>query len=798
MIADHRWRDRLADARSRRRGDSGAGAASGATDGVVAALAVGFAAIAPACAVRFDAGHAPAAVAAVLITTIGLVVLFAAATMVIVGRIEQSGGRSLGADPSSRQGRWRFRVAGSAIGAVGGLAIAGAVIATGPAVGVAVGTGIASAAVASLAYTAGIEFAHRRIGRGLAPGASRPRVRGWFVVAGVLIGVAVAIRHAGPVGADLVPYVVAGAIASGTAGELRPVARWIGWRAVRVTEAVPDRQLDVTVRSTDDERPAGASEVADQPAVVAPSAGRFARAAIAAAGYLARRRDLDLIVALAVAAVVITGAATLTWTSGVTARHDRAAIELGADRVLTVAPIPPTRLIADVRAADPAGRFAMAAAIVPATGSSGTVVAVDGQRYAAVVAGVRPGPTSRQLAALLRPKRMPATKVTGATMQLNVITSGAVGPAVTVAALLRATDGVTRSVAFGPLRSGEHVYAAAAPCPLGCTVIGFTVGGPPASTPVVSVVLRELRQRTPDRAVLDPTAFADATRWRLGDVSPSGAQNLAVSGAGLDIAVAGTKPAAGDGAVVYLDAGVPIAAVAGPDPAAGWAGDLTPGPAGPIKVTRIDAPVPGVPADGILVDLAAVAPSVRTTSQVWLAADAPPSLVDDLATHGLRVLAATSIGERAAHYADQPATAVARIQLLAGLVMLCCAALVLGAVTRAHRGLRTVARGVGLVTTVWAFGVVGALAARHAGPDFVTGFVDGWARVPPPPLVAPLPFALFALVSAVVLAAPVALVAARRRPRPRVVDPPGPSQPRGDRPDTGCVAVSDGPQTVHR
>jgi hypothetical protein len=95
------------------------------------------------------------------------------------------------------------------------------------------------------------------------------------------------------------------------------------------------------------------------------------------------------------------------------------------------------------------------------------------------------------------------------------------------------------------------------------------------------------------------------------------------------------------------------------------------------------------------------------------------------------------------------------------------------------------ARGVGLAVGVWTAGVGGALVARHAGPDFATGFVDGWARVPPPPLVGSVPFAAFALASGFVLAAAVAAVAARNRPRPGVVNPPGPARPLDDRVGAG-------------
>jgi hypothetical protein len=300
------------------------------------------------------------------------------------------------------------------------------------------------------------------------------------------------------------------------------------------------------------------------------------------------------------------------------------------------------------------------------------------------------------------------------------------------------------------------------------------------------VILRELRQATPDRAVLDPSAFADASRWRLGPVGTSGAQTFAVSEAGLDVAVAGAtaltdKPGTvGDSAhaVVYLDAGVPTSAITGPETASGASYDLPPTEAGAVKVTRVGSPVPGVPAGGILVDLAAVVPpKAGVTSQVWLAADAPRSLIEALPRHGLRIVARTSISARGAVYADQPAVTVARFQLLAGAVTLCCAALLIGAVTRAHRGARTVARGVGLAVAAWTAGIGGALVARHAGPDFATGFVDGWARVRPPPLVGSASFAVFALASGLVLAAAVTAVGARRRPPPGVVNPPGPTRP---------------------
>jgi hypothetical protein len=780
----------------------------------LAALCVGFAAAAPGCVAAFGRGDTSTGLVAVAAMTTAVVVTFASLAIFLAGRIR----RSVAPSPDLRVSRRLRGIPGGSGGCVGGAIfglVVGIILASTTAadlVPITIGLGIASAAVAVVACRVAAHVGNWHLTIGLGGATDGRRARGWLVAAGTFVVLGVGARHAGAVGADLVPYVLAGAVGCCAGAMLRPIARWIGCRAVRVTEFALDERPYVTV----DGGVGNASEatvrdgVRGDNAVGASAAnargtGRFVRGTIAATGYLARRPDLDRVVALAVAGVAIAGAATLAWTSGATARSDRAAIELGADRVVTVAPVSPAHLVGDVRAADPTGRYAMAAVVTAATASGGPVVAVDGQRLGAVVSGgVGSGPTGKQLAALLRPVRLQPTEVTGATLQLNVITSSTVGAAARVAVLLQTPDGITHRVEFGPLHPGEHVYAAVAPCPNGCTVKGFTVAGALApAQPVVSVILRELRQRTPDRAVLDPSAFADASRWRLGAITSPGAQTFAVSEAGLDIAVAGdtvlssagqrntarsTQPIVGESAsaVVYLDAEVPTSAITGPETAPGQPYELPPGGAGAIKVTRLDSPVPGVPEGGILVDLAAVVPpNAAATNEVWLAADAPASLVGELSRHGLRVVARTSMGAREALYADQPAVTVARFQLLAGIIVLCCAALLVGAVTRAHRGARTVARGVGLAIGVWTAGIAGALVARHAGPDFATGFVDGWARVPPPPLVDGATFAEFALASGLVLAAAVAAVGARHRPRPGVVNPPGPARPLDGRVDAG-------------
>src|SRR5262249_52852935 len=86
-----------------------------------------------------------------------------------------------------------------------------------------------------------------------------------------------------------------------------------------------------------------------------------------------------------VIAVGLVGFAAAAVTAG---RQDRSAwvsLRLGATRVLDVAKITPTGLVAAVREADPSGRYAMAAVTLPlAQSTDPPVLAVDAARLAPV------------------------------------------------------------------------------------------------------------------------------------------------------------------------------------------------------------------------------------------------------------------------------------------------------------------------------------------------------------------------------------------------------------------------------
>src|SRR6266545_2570831 len=106
--------------------------------------------------------------------------------------------------------------------------------------------------------------------------------------------------------------------------------------------------------------------------------------------YLARRPGLHRVAALLAVAVALLGTALLGWGGADRAAGDRAAQELGADRVLTVQAHSRAHLLAAVRAADPAGHGAMAVVQASANTAGRGALLVDTTRLAAVARWCRP------------------------------------------------------------------------------------------------------------------------------------------------------------------------------------------------------------------------------------------------------------------------------------------------------------------------------------------------------------------------------------------------------------------------
>ncbi|GAA3215757.1 hypothetical protein [Dactylosporangium siamense] len=462
--------------------------------------------------------------------------------------------------------------------------------------------------------------------------------------------------------------------------------------------------------------------------------------------FLARRTSAYRIVPVLAAAVCVCGVTAQDWTRADAARLHRAQAEIGADRVLTVAPVPRARLLAAVRSADPQGRHAMAVVASGTTGPGPRILAVDSPRLRAVAA-VDPGAAADRL----RPAALPPTDVTGAALTLRAAGDGTVA----LRLLLSVADtGATARADFGTI-SGAGEYRADAPaCGTGCRLVALELDGVPGA----ALDLVELR--VDGRIVVDGAAFADPARWRTatGDVDP-GVQRLRADGRMrlALVAPAGDGPA--DRRIYAVDAPLPLPVVATAQairaPDQSGISDLTlagvPVPVRPVIETRLPARAGGV----VLVDLEysnrltagrTEPPRPGDIDQVWLGTAAPPGLEDRLAAAGLVVIGSDSVAAAEQRQARLGPAAALRFHLLAAALALLLAGsalTVVAAVQRRERlaevaALRTqgvparVVRAadrwsaLAPVALALAIGSVAAALARWLLRSPVRPFTDGW------------------------------------------------------------------------
>ena len=488
--------------------------------------------------------------------------------------------------------------------------------------------------------------------------------------------------------------------------------------------------------------------------------------------YLARRSGMDRLFALLAIAVMVAGYAALEWGAATAARHDRAAQEVGAARVLTFDPVAPGQLLAAVRDADPSGRFAMAA--VETTSHSGVraVLAVDATRLASVASWTdRYGAGAAGVAGLLRPAAPAPVRVVAGTLAVRVtLTAAPPGTPVYLLADLTGPDGLPVSVRYGPLATGAQRLATPAPqCarPPGCRLDGFSLttgfasNGVPLNPPGpgLDLTLNEVDG-------LDAATLRDPSRWRPTADPAAAGPVLSAGPDGLRVAVPAPDQLA-DGirreARVYLvDAPDPVPVVlAGALTDAGLAGapgvDLFGSDLVPVRVAGRLAALPRLGRSGALVDLeyaqlVATGATSGAVPQVWLAPDAPSSIVDGLTRAGLRLASTDSIAAGEARYGDSGPAVALRFQLLGAVlaVVLAAAGLVLvAAVEREPRGeelaamrvqglRRATARATAVGGYAWLAGAAVLTGLLVAPLDrLVTGanlpaFADDWRVLPPP------------------------------------------------------------------
>jgi putative ABC transport system permease protein len=498
--------------------------------------------------------------------------------------------------------------------------------------------------------------------------------------------------------------------------------------------------------------------VADRAGAAAVRRGRL-QVGLTAVG-VSRQPGADRVLGLLVVVVALLALAIGGYTAGRSERADRSAFELGTARVLTVRAAGWTALEYAVRHADPGGRQAMAAVVDRS--SNPPILAVDSSRLAAIGAWRPEYGSIRALAdaALVSP---PLPLVTGTALAVRVRNDRSTAAELD-AVLQNEQTGAPVRVAFRPVPPGLRTLSApVAGCATGpgCRLDRWELVTPSGPEPG-AVTVSALIQDHPTANVLGTTQLGDVTRWYT-DVTGVALQ-AATTARGLSMSPgsgAGRGPVAGN-TVYAVSAPLPLPVVlAGPPPDTWRFEDPTTSRFGagatPVRVVGAPGTLPVLGHAGMMVDLNAarlIAGDAEPggTFQVWLAADAPSSIVDNLWAGGLTVVGDDSVAAHADRLARQGGIATARFGLLTVAAALLLAAVGVAVAAAVHygsyvgqaRALRV--QGLGRRTAVVAgsagtallvlSGVVGgllaAVVARTAAAVTAPPFPDGWRVLPSP------------------------------------------------------------------
>lgn len=522
-------------------------------------------------------------------------------------------------------------------------------------------------------------------------------------------------------------------------------------------------------------------------------AGRLGAALVAAS--MARRSGSHRLFALVAVAVGLVTTGFVGWDLDTRTQWQRAALEAGADRVLTVEVTDAARLLAAVRTADPSGTAAMAVLYRPGTGGGPAVLAVDSPRLG-VVSGWREefGGSPDELAARLRPPAPEPVHVPGEALLVEAAAERPDGdptpdgdPVYLRLRLQSRQTGAEVTGVVGPLAGEPERYRAALPgcAPDGCRLVGVELLGrrlpdgghaPPASGVQVEV----LGLFMPDGTPVGSEVFADPSRWR----PPVSARELgplisavAREAEGREAEGRGGEAGAEQAGIsltipepdrlldpvhqaFVVDAPVPLPVVT-----VGWSPPLTAearfapltGSAVPVEVVGKASLLPASPGSTVLVDLEyaqrlAPIPAAGSMAQVWLTEGAPDSIVDSLREAGVTPVREESLSAAAARLRSEGSAVSVRFQAAVALVGLLLAAGALLAVAgheRAGRAAELVAlrqqglgagvvRAVGyggpaaVAITATLVGLAAGMVGAVLGRLLHPGFIDGWDLLAPP------------------------------------------------------------------
>ncbi len=377
---------------------------------------------------------------------------------------------------------------------------------------------------------------------------------------------------------------------------------------------------------------------------------------------VARLREFAAPVMLVAVSVGLVTFAISGWAAAGRNRQARSEVEVGAPTVLTVSVPPGSTLVQLVQRVDPRGRYAMAAVLERA--SDGTTLAVDARRMARVMAWppALDVPVASVVHRLVPSHLAPQVMVHGTSVALTVDTTairGAAVPLLSMDLYDQDNQGLVE-VTLGVVRVGTHTYRGSlgGQCPGGCRLTGITIagtsGGLSSGTGSVDMHVISLESERGGRWAPVAAGLHDPTRWSAsgGTTVRPGASGLAVS-----------APLQGDGSTATITpADVPVALPTVVTPvtdstASGHGGPLVVGLDGRTLNGHTVAEIPDIPGVGaaaVLVDLTTaerflVGSYLTDTSEVWLSATAPPSVVQGLERRGVTVtgtLTSASVGRQ--------------------------------------------------------------------------------------------------------------------------------------------------------